>query len=559
MTIITRKGLGRPLTWDELDSNFESLSQVDGKLLQAQEYAQSASLSSSSASGSSALSQQASAQAVAARDDVLNAVDNVKVDFAKESGSSLVGYSFKTLSSSKLQDVKTKLDNSIPSVKDFTNIGSAIASGESFLLVKKGTYSLSSGTVPSSMTLIVEDGVTINGSVVNNGGLIASDKYSPYLPYPTGFSVVMPNGNKYRTVSPCFGISPDTDNGNYWEAILIVTETNLSVPTRFANMQAAKRFVRNARLFAKTTILLTPGTYNETNFNFDHVDGLSLWVTGDENNPSSVIINFGTLTGFTCYSGFTGAITGLTITSSEWNSHGNWKSVTNGIYCEGGRVYCKRVNASKIYYGFNASSAGVIVAETCKADECGDGGFFSFDNGVISAINCTSTNNYDSGLVGVLGYGFVAEDGGAMWLRNPVATGNLAGVRANIHSVIRQDNVNITNNNVGVMLESGSSVETFGGTISNNNDNNVTADASVYSSINTSHSSCVNGNGVYLSTGSSYTSRGSSTNNNKLNGVTAVLGSFVKLNNSHVSTGNQGVGYSPAFGTNGNQNSWIDN
>lgn len=560
MTIIKRNGLGRPLTWTELDSNFESISEVDVKLTQAQGYAQSASSSASSASGASSTAQNAAAQAVAAQEEVINAVSDLTDEYADVSGSSKIGYKFKQLVSAKPQDVSDKLDSSIASVTDFNTFSSALSSGESFLLLKKGTYSASSLVVPSGVTLMVEDGVIINGSITNNGSLIASEIYSPYIPYPTGFTVTMGNGNKYKTVTPVFGVSPETDNGTFWEASEIVVETALSIPSRFTDLISAKRFIRNARLFAKTTLQLSGGTYNYPTFIFDHVDGLNLWVTGNENNPSSVTINFGTSNGFVCYSGYTGAVSGLTITSTEWNSHGSWKSVTNGIYCEGGRIYCRKVNASKIYYGFNSTSGGFLTFLNCNANECGDGGFFAFDGGNIDASNCSSTNNYDSGLVGVLGYGFVAEDGATMWLRNPVATGNLAGVRANIGSAIRQDNVSITTNTVGVLIEIGSTVETFGGNISSNTSNNVTVDGgSSYSSINTTHSSSSTANGIFLTTGSSYKSQGSSTNNNNQNGISANLGSFVKLNNSHVSTGNGVSGYTPAFGTSGNKNSWIDN
>lgn len=559
MTIIKRNGLGRPLTWNEMDANFDALYEVDAKLTQAQSYAQSAASSSDSAAGSSSAAQTASAQAQEAKEAVITAVDNLTSTYAQDTGSSLIGYKFKNLPSAKSQNLDDKLDNSIASVTDFNSLQSALTSGESFLLIKKGTYSASSLTVPQGMTLIVEDGVVINGSVSNNGSLISSTLYSPYLPYPRDFIVKMSNGNTYKCISPVFGVSPDTDNGTYWEAREIVTETVLIIPSRFASLSSAKRFIRNARLYAKTTLKFSGGTYNVDTFVFDHIDGLNLWVTGDETTPSNVVLNFGNKNGFICYSGFTGAVSGVTLTSTEWNSHGSWKSVTNGIYCEGGRLFCRKVNATKIYYGFNSSTGGLLSFDTCNASDCGDGGFFAFNGGHIEATNCSSINNYDSGLVAVLGYGFVAEDGASMWLRNPIATGNLAGVRANISSTVRQDNVSITNNTQGVLIEIGSTVETFGGNISSNASNNVTVDSSSYSSINTTHSSSSTGNGIYLTTGSSYKSQSSSTNNNNQSGISANLGSFVKLNGSHVSTGNGVSSYSPAFGASGNKNSWIDN
>lgn len=81
MTFIKRADLGRPLTWDELDSNFE---QVDS-------YAASASASASAAQTQAQSASQSAQQAETAAASAEGAVDNFKQELSEQDGATKIG------------------------------------------------------------------------------------------------------------------------------------------------------------------------------------------------------------------------------------------------------------------------------------------------------------------------------------------------------------------------------------------------------------------------------------------------------------------------------------
>lgn len=447
------------------------------------------------------------------------------------------------------------------SVQDFTSPDAALASGFN-IHFKSGTYNFTSAaSVPQGVTLYIDDGVVFTGALVTVLGEIkAPSRYLSGIPYPQGFVVTL-NGNSYIAVTQTYGVNPENDDGSRWRLTESNNELNLAVPSRFSTVAKVLSFISGATLNAKLTVKFSSGTYTVGTISPMVRNGNNLFFSGVSSDRGLVVLNTGTGDGFVCGAGQSFSITDLTVTSTNWTSHGSWTGVSNGVFASnGGRIYCKNVFVNKCYYGFQAALGGVIDADGCESAEAGDGGFFAFNGGHINAINCPSHDHYDSGFIGVLGFGYVAEAGGTMWVRNATVYGSVGGVFANIGASIRCDSLNSYGNGNGVIVKAGSTVETNSSTINSNiSDNVYVLGGSCYNSNGTTHSSSQQGAGILLRGNSSATLNSCSTNSNTTYGVICDLLSSAKLNSSHTSTGNGSGAYSPAFSTSGNKNSWIDN
>lgn len=447
-------------------------------------------------------------------------------------------------------------------LETFENANSALLSGARNIRVAHGNHIISGSiTIPESTTLIIEPGAYFSGGeIINKGQLIAPKEYMNGIPYPAGFQVNL-NGNVYISLSSSFSSSPDLDSGDKWKIIEVNTETKLSVPSRFSDCYKALSFISGANLNAKTTISFEAGNYTVGTISPNVRNGNNLWFSGDSGDNKIVNINIGTGDGFFCGAGMSYSISDITIQSENWKAHGTWTGVSNGILAtQGGRIYCKNVLVTKCYYGFQAALGGIIDAEDCESSEAGDGGFFAFNGGHINALNCDSHDHYDSGFIAILGFGYVAEAGGTMWVRNAETYGSVGGVFANIGSSIRCDSLKAFGNGNGIIVKAGSVVECNGSTINANISDNVrVTGGSVYNCSGTSHDSSNEGSGIVAEGGSTINSQSSTTNNNPSSGISCSLVSSAKLNSSHTSTGNSTSNYTPAFGMSGNKNSWIDN
>lgn len=439
---------------------------------------------------------------------------------------------------------------------DAPTIDLVLLSGTKSIKCLGKSYAISSViTIPANTYLDITPGFSITGAIVtNNGDPIRRSLYSAGVPYSIGSVVIDANGNEFICTSPSHGGEPAT-NPSKWQALVIKAAITMSVPSIFSDLNVALTFIAKANITANVTIYCASHLSASVVFNHPYGDKITI-----DGGTRSTIIDFGENDGISIDGPFKLNIKNITLTGTNWTSHGVWTKVATGIFAIAGAfINCDNVLVNKIYYGFQAARGGAIYATNCEASEAGDGGFFAFNSGHIEAVNCNSHDIYDSGLVGQLGYGFVAEAGSTMWLRNPVSYGCPAGIFCNIGSSIRADDVNFYGNNNGILVKAGSIVEVFGGTVNNNIADNVLVNNARYSAINATHNISQNGSGLRVTSGSVARSKDSSFSNNPQYGVIASLSSVVDTSSSTISTGNTTGAYSPAFGTIGNNNSIIAN
>ena len=91
MTFIKRTDLGRPLTWDELDSNFQQVDSYAAAASASASAAQTQAQSASQSAQQALQSQQAAETAAASAEGV---VDDFKDDLASPGGAGMVGGQF---------------------------------------------------------------------------------------------------------------------------------------------------------------------------------------------------------------------------------------------------------------------------------------------------------------------------------------------------------------------------------------------------------------------------------------------------------------------------------
>ena len=447
-------------------------------------------------------------------------------------------------------------NSEIVTTDDATVLADVFTSGARRVIGLGKAYTISTPlTIPATCRLDAEPGFSLMGAeVTNNGAPMLRAAYSATVPYSVGSIVVTSDGNEYVCISPSFGGNPAV-TPTKWKAYVVKAALALEVPSVFATINDAITFIQGAAVTAPVTILCASHTSPSVVIN--HPNGDKITIDG---GSRSTVINFTTNDGIAVDGPFKLNVKNITLTGTNWTSHGVWTKATTGIFAIAGAfVNCDNVFITKIYYGFQAARGGSIYATNCEASEAGDGGFFAFNGGCIEAVNCSSHDIYDSGLVGQLGYGFVAEGGATMWLRTPVSYGCPAGIFCNIGSSIRADSVNFYGNNNGVLIKAGSVVEVFGGTVNSNIADNVYVNNGRYSAINATHNTSQKGAGLHVTSGSVARSQGSSFNNNPQFGIVASLSSVVDASGSTISTGNTSGAYSPAFGVAGNNNSIIAN
>lgn len=440
---------------------------------------------------------------------------------------------------------------------DASSLADIFSSGARRVVGLGKSYTISSPlTIPAGCLLEAEPGFGISGAAVtNNGAPMARALYSATVPYSVGTIVIASNGNEYICTSAAFGASPSTAIGN-WAPVVINYPITIAVPSVFPNINAALAYISAAKIHATVTIACASHSSPEILFNNHYGDKIII-----DGGSRSTTINFGTNEGFRVDGPFELQLRNMTITGTNWSSHGIWTKVTNGVFAGGGgTARGTNVFITKMYYGFQAGRGGNIRAENCEASEAGDGGFFAFNGGHIEAISCSSHDNYDSGFLGgELGFGFVAEGGASMWLQNPVAFGSVGGIFANVGSSFVVNGVNIHDNGVGVSVKAGGVVEINGGTVSTNISDNVSIVNGRYSASNVNHNSSQNGSGIRAASGAVARLNGCSVSNNKLYGVFASLASVVDTSSTTTATGNLAGAYFPALGVIGNNNSIIAN
>lgn len=441
------------------------------------------------------------------------------------------------------------------STDDSASLASIFISGGKKILCLPKAYAITSPfTIPAGVYLDMVPGFSITGAVVTNeGSPLKRAVYSAGVPYSVGSIVIDSNGNEFICTNPSHGDTPATTPAK-WKAIKIKSALTLAVPGVFATINDAIAFIQCATITAAVTI--SCASHTSPAVVVKHPNGDKITIDG---GGRSTTINFGTSEGIWVDGPYSLNISNITLTGSNWTSHGVWTKVTNAVFARaGGYIHCYNVYITKMYYGFQAGAGGFVYADSCEVNEAGDGGFFAFNGGKIEAINCSSHDVYDAGFQGaVLGYGFVAESSSSMYLRNCTSFGSVGGIFSNIGSAIFSADANLYNNGHGVLVQAGAVVEMSGGTNNGNISDNTYVSNATYTTFNTAHNASQQGCGIIATGGSTVRSQGATFNNNAQFGVVAALGSVVATTFSTTATGNASGSYSPAFSVVGNHNSII--
>ncbi|MEY6762886.1 phage head-binding domain-containing protein [Kluyvera ascorbata] len=453
--------------------------------------------------------------------------------------------------------VRTQHDKNAESIStdDAATVDIVLLSGSKNIKCLGKSYAISSPlTIPSGTYLDIVPGFSVTGATVtNNGTALRRATYSAGIPYSIGSIVIDSDGNEFICTSPSHGNDP-LSTPDKWMALVVNSDITLSVPGSFSDINKAIYFVQKAIINAEVTVLCSSHTSPHVVIN--HPYGNKITIDGISR---STILNFEDEEGIWVDGPFKLSIKNITLTGSNWVSHGEYKKVTNGVFARAGAaISCTNVLCNKIYYGFQAGAGGFIYATNCEAAEGGDGGFFAFNGGHVEAQTCNSHDNYDNNSFGaILGYCFVAEDGSSMYLRDCAGSGSVGGLFANINSSIFAANTNLSSNGNGIVSQTGSAVEMAGGSSNNNISQNVYVSNASYTAVDTNHNGCQQGSGIVATGGSAVRSQRCTFNNNAQFGAVAALGSVIATTSSTTSTGNTSGAYSPAFGVSGNNLSII--
>lgn len=354
-------------------------------------------------------------------------------------------------------------------------------------------------------------------------------------------------------------------------AVTIQADLTLNVPAQFADINAALVWLKSYSI-ADCTVTIKVNSASSSYsapVNMTHPDGHNIQIIGNVADPTLCVLTFNDCDGFTAYAGANiGLLDGFKIMSNRWISHGVWTMPgTSGIRASnGGVIRCgSSVIVEKCYYGYHASQGGAIYCEAgVKANECGDGGFFAFMGGSIEISGVSYSENCKDA-ANNLGFGYIAEAGGT--LRCDLGIGRYnhrAGFFANTNGSIwahgataRFNGTGVlgAENGQGVLTGCGGVVEADGIVASDNYGEGVLAD---HKSIVRVPSSTINNNyrGAFARSLSYIDLRGTAvTNNNQEGALASVMGC---INTQSATFSGNLVNKSPAAGTEGNQNSFMN-
>ena len=338
-----------------------------------------------------------------------------------------------------------------------------------------------------------------------------------------------------------------------WQPLLLNDPLTVSVPTLFETPNKAIAYFQQTTATQPITITLT-GTISDNTITITHNGLRKVIFSGGQ-------LQLGTHNGIIAQGSgvnvevnnvvFIGA--GPTAGGDKWNN----TAVAN-FAMDGANLVLKNVTTQKVYYGAQAARA-FISAETCTFQGAGDAGVLAFDGGQIHLKDCKSNQAYDA--AHGLGYGYVAEAGGSIWLQNCSSTLNvIAGLFANIGGHIRDDDGRHNGNVRACKVCAGSNIEMMGSQMNNSNTTNAEVLGGALSAWNTQFNGSKDGNGMYVTGGGVVHLHNCSTNSNKAYGIISEGLSSVKLYSSHTANGNTAGPCLPAtFQQLGENGGWISN
>lgn len=255
---------------------------------------------------------------------------------------------------------------------------------------------------------------------------------------------------------------------------IISANATLNVPSQYSSIQAACDYLGTVTISKAVTVTIqvANGTYNWQNIECKIPQGDHVQILGNTTTPASVVINVNNASngmGFQFYRGERiNLIDGFTINGTAgWTSHCNWNANTYGAAFDGygtgsGAQIGAHVVVNKMYYGvlsdqgasFSAPNGGLTI------NEAGDAGVLTRWSGSVDIENSTSNNACDTTGGNNLGFGFLAEVGGAGRFDSGSASGNnVAGVAAQNGGAAWAHSMTLTNNTYGLYGNEGGNIE----------------------------------------------------------------------------------------------------
>lgn len=323
-----------------------------------------------------------------------------------------------------------------------------------------------------------------------------------------------------------------------WAAVALKDPITVSIPDLFDDLTAANRYFRHISSSEMITLLLTA----------DIADGN---VIIDNSAVKKFVIDG---KGFTMELGEKGGISasgsgvnvdiidlhfrgaGATRAGTKWSNN----SVA-AFSLDGAAMTVWSITTEGVYYGAQAARATLRGFDSIF-NRAGDAGAMAFNGGQIALTNCEANHSDDNNQN--LGWGFVAEINGSIWLQDCKSTGNaLGGLFANIGGRIKDERGIHTHNHLGGKINAGSQIELHGCDISLNVSTNIEILGGMLTAYSSSINNSAQGHGVFCSDGARVDLFNCVTNDNHLNGVCSQQLSIAKLNTSHTATGNTDGAY----------------
>jgi len=116
-----------------------------------------------------------------------------------------------------------------------------------------------------------------SGVAAPTGRAVRFPAYVANITYSANTYVAGSDANVYHSLATTTGNDPTVDDGKNWDLAIVKSDTELAVPSRFATLGAAWKFLQNAFMGQgrRITIKFADGTYNfgSQRFVLDHPQG----------------------------------------------------------------------------------------------------------------------------------------------------------------------------------------------------------------------------------------------------------------------------------------------
>lgn len=311
--------------------------------------------------------------------------------------------------------------------------------------------------------------LTVAVALLAPGWTIAADvptlRYSPDVTYEPGMVVVSADGNAYRAVRAVSDVDPAMAGAEDWELAHAARPVVLDVPGRFKTIQSAFKYLSNATLADKATIVvqLAPGEYDlGPGLEVPAIAGGQTILRGiaDGEKPEAkseeyTVFVTGQRQGIAVRDRNSLSIEGITL-------EGRRESKIGVDVEGGGHVRLTHCRITGFDCGVSVSDPGsILVAENCQVTTSQRNGwatgYRAIDNGKLVATKCSATRQGDRGdRTTKVGFGFSADGGGIVRATDCSAAGWQQGYRAVFQGSIGLRGCDAAENTDGCFVDFGS-------------------------------------------------------------------------------------------------------